>query len=90
VRVRRYAGQGAVAATHVAAANGLPAEGFYVAPTLLVGLPDEHPVIQAEILGPVLAWQSVASIEAACAKVDASRFALSSDQPRRVTKPNTR
>jgi RHH-type transcriptional regulator, proline utilization regulon repressor / proline dehydrogenase / delta 1-pyrroline-5-carboxylate dehydrogenase len=76
MRVRRYAGQGAAAATHVAAANGLPADGFYVAPTLLVGLPDEHPAIQDEIFGPVLALQSVASIEEACAKVDASRFAL--------------
>jgi RHH-type proline utilization regulon transcriptional repressor/proline dehydrogenase/delta 1-pyrroline-5-carboxylate dehydrogenase len=76
MRVRRYAGQGAAAATRVAAANGLPAEGFYVAPMLLVGLPDEHPAIQDEIFGPVLALQSVASIEEACAKVDASRFAL--------------
>ena len=65
-RVRRYAGQGAAAATHVAAANGLPADGFYVAPTLLIGLPDEHPVIEDEIFGPVLALQSVVSIEEAC------------------------
>jgi RHH-type proline utilization regulon transcriptional repressor/proline dehydrogenase/delta 1-pyrroline-5-carboxylate dehydrogenase len=76
MRVRRYAGQGTAAATRVAAANGLPADGFYVAPTLLVGLPDEHPVIQDEIFGPVLALQSVGSAEAACEKVDASRFAL--------------
>jgi RHH-type proline utilization regulon transcriptional repressor/proline dehydrogenase/delta 1-pyrroline-5-carboxylate dehydrogenase len=76
MRVRRYAAQGSAAAVRVAAANGLPADGFYVAPTLLVGLPDEHPVIEDEIFGPVLALQSVASIEEACAKVDASRFAL--------------
>ena len=76
MRVRRYTDQGTAAATRVAAADGLPADGFYVAPTLLVGLADEHPVIQDEIFGPVLALQSVASIEAACEKVDASRFAL--------------
>jgi RHH-type proline utilization regulon transcriptional repressor/proline dehydrogenase/delta 1-pyrroline-5-carboxylate dehydrogenase len=76
MRVRRYAGQGAAAATRVAVADGLPEDGFYVAPTLLAGLPDEHPVIQDEIFGPVLALQSVASIEEACEKVDASRFAL--------------
>jgi len=76
MRVRRYVAQGAAAATRVAAANGLPADGFYVAPTLLAGLPDEHPVIEDEIFGPVLALQPVASIEEACAKVDASRFAL--------------
>jgi RHH-type proline utilization regulon transcriptional repressor/proline dehydrogenase/delta 1-pyrroline-5-carboxylate dehydrogenase len=76
MRVRRYTAQGTATATRVAAANGLPAHGFYVAPTLLVGLPDEHPVIEDEIFGPVLALQSVASIEAACEKVEASRFAL--------------
>jgi RHH-type proline utilization regulon transcriptional repressor/proline dehydrogenase/delta 1-pyrroline-5-carboxylate dehydrogenase len=78
MRVRRYAGQGTTAATRVAAASdGLPSgDGFYVAPTLLVGLPDEHPVIQDEIFGPVLALQAVASIEEACERVDASRFAL--------------
>jgi len=78
MRVRRYAGQGAAAATRVAAASdALPeGDGFYVAPTLLVGLPDEHPVIQDEIFGPVLALQSVPSIAAACEAVEASRFAL--------------
>jgi RHH-type proline utilization regulon transcriptional repressor/proline dehydrogenase/delta 1-pyrroline-5-carboxylate dehydrogenase len=78
MRVRRYTGQAAKAATRVASASdGLPAgEGFYVAPTLLVGLPDDHPVIQDEIFGPVLALQTVASIEDAIAAVDASRFAL--------------
>jgi RHH-type proline utilization regulon transcriptional repressor/proline dehydrogenase/delta 1-pyrroline-5-carboxylate dehydrogenase len=78
MRVRRYAGQGASAATRVAAASeSLPGgDGFYVAPTLLCGLPDDHPVIQDEIFGPVLALQSVPDIATACDKVDASRFAL--------------
>jgi RHH-type proline utilization regulon transcriptional repressor/proline dehydrogenase/delta 1-pyrroline-5-carboxylate dehydrogenase len=78
MRVRRYAAQGASAASRVAAASdALPAsDGFYVAPTLLVGLPDDHPVIQDEIFGPVLAMQTVCSIEEACDKVDAARFAL--------------
>ncbi|WP_445148853.1 aldehyde dehydrogenase family protein [Baekduia sp. Peel2402] len=78
MRVRRYTGLGASAATRVAAAtDALPAgDGFYVAPALLVGLPDDHPVIQDEIFGPVLAMQTVASIDEACDKVDAARFAL--------------
>jgi RHH-type proline utilization regulon transcriptional repressor/proline dehydrogenase/delta 1-pyrroline-5-carboxylate dehydrogenase len=78
LRVRRYAEQGASAATRVAAASdGLPAGGgYYVAPTLLCGLPDGHPVIQEEIFGPVLALQSVPSMAAACDLVDASPFAL--------------
>lgn len=78
MRVRRYTGLAAKAATRVAAASeALPAgDGFYVAPTLLVGLADDHPVIQDEIFGPVLAVQAVPSIAAACDAVDASRFAL--------------
>jgi RHH-type proline utilization regulon transcriptional repressor/proline dehydrogenase/delta 1-pyrroline-5-carboxylate dehydrogenase len=77
-RVQRYASDGAAAATQVATGGGtLPGgSGFYVVPTLLVGLPDDHPVIQEEIFGPVLALQSVPSIAAACDAVDASRFAL--------------
>jgi RHH-type transcriptional regulator, proline utilization regulon repressor / proline dehydrogenase / delta 1-pyrroline-5-carboxylate dehydrogenase len=78
LRVRRYTAQGTTAATRVAAAtDAVPGgEGYYVAPALLVGLPDEHPVIQDEIFGPVLALQSVPSIAAACDAVDRSRFAL--------------
>lgn len=78
MRVRRYTGLGASAATRVAAAtDALPAgDGFYVAPALLVGLPDEHPVIQDEIFGPVLALQTVASIAEACERVEAGRFGL--------------
>jgi RHH-type proline utilization regulon transcriptional repressor/proline dehydrogenase/delta 1-pyrroline-5-carboxylate dehydrogenase len=75
-RVGRYTQQGASVATRVAAAGDLPAAGFYVAPALLAGLPDDHPAIQDEIFGPVLALQPVASIEEACAKVEASRYAL--------------
>jgi RHH-type proline utilization regulon transcriptional repressor/proline dehydrogenase/delta 1-pyrroline-5-carboxylate dehydrogenase len=78
MRVRRYAAQGTEAATRVAAAcESLPAgDGYYVAPTLICGLPDDHPVIQDEIFGPVLALQAVPDIAAACASVEASRFAL--------------
>jgi RHH-type proline utilization regulon transcriptional repressor/proline dehydrogenase/delta 1-pyrroline-5-carboxylate dehydrogenase len=78
MRVRRYAAQGSSAATRVAAASeGLPdGGGFYVAPTLLCGLPDDHPVVRDEIFGPVLALQAVPDIATACAMVEASRFAL--------------
>jgi RHH-type proline utilization regulon transcriptional repressor/proline dehydrogenase/delta 1-pyrroline-5-carboxylate dehydrogenase len=78
MRVRRYTALGAAAATRVAAASdGLPeGDGYYVAPTLLYGLPDDHPVVREEVFGPVLAVQSVPSIAAACDAVDASPFAL--------------
>jgi RHH-type proline utilization regulon transcriptional repressor/proline dehydrogenase/delta 1-pyrroline-5-carboxylate dehydrogenase len=77
LRVRDYIAKGASAATRTAGAAALPpGEGYYVAPTLVSGLPDEHPVIQDEIFGPVLAVQAVAGIAEACASVEASRFAL--------------
>ena len=74
-RVRRYT-QGIAAATRVAAATACRRDGFYVAPTLFAGLPDDHPVIQDEIFGPVLSLETVATIEHACELVDASHFAL--------------
>jgi RHH-type proline utilization regulon transcriptional repressor/proline dehydrogenase/delta 1-pyrroline-5-carboxylate dehydrogenase len=78
LRVRRFTALGAEAATRVAAAtDALPGgAGFYAAPTLLCGLPDGHPVVDQEIFGPVLALQAVPDVEAACAIVEASPFAL--------------
>ncbi|HEV7494307.1 aldehyde dehydrogenase family protein [Baekduia sp.] len=95
-RVGRYVAKGTATAAHVATAgDSLPTgDGFYVAPALLVGLADAHPVIQDEIFGPVLALQSVASIEEACERVDASRFALTgglfSRSPRTVERVSER
>jgi RHH-type proline utilization regulon transcriptional repressor/proline dehydrogenase/delta 1-pyrroline-5-carboxylate dehydrogenase len=78
LRVNRYVAQGSATATRVAAApDALPAgDGYFVAPALLCGLPDEHPVVAEEIFGPVLALQSVRDVAEACDRVDASRFAL--------------
>jgi RHH-type proline utilization regulon transcriptional repressor/proline dehydrogenase/delta 1-pyrroline-5-carboxylate dehydrogenase len=77
MRVRRAIALGTESATRVAAATELPdGDGFYVAPTVLCGLDDDHPVVADEIFGPVLALQAVPDIAAACASVEASRFAL--------------
>jgi RHH-type proline utilization regulon transcriptional repressor/proline dehydrogenase/delta 1-pyrroline-5-carboxylate dehydrogenase len=75
-RVRRYAEQGAAAAERAVAVERVPEDGYFAAPTLLIGLPDEHPVLHEEIFGPVLALQTVPSLEAALETVAASRFAL--------------
>ena len=77
-RVARAVQDGAAAATLVAApAAALPeGGGFYVAPALLCGLPDDHEVVRDEIFGPVLALQAVDDVEDACTRVEASRFAL--------------
>jgi RHH-type proline utilization regulon transcriptional repressor/proline dehydrogenase/delta 1-pyrroline-5-carboxylate dehydrogenase len=51
-------------------------DGFYVPPTLFRDLPADHPVVAEEIFGPVLSLETVASVEEACERVDASPFAL--------------
>jgi RHH-type proline utilization regulon transcriptional repressor/proline dehydrogenase/delta 1-pyrroline-5-carboxylate dehydrogenase len=51
-------------------------DGFYVPPTLFRDLPADHPVVAEEIFGPVLSLETVASVEEACDRVDASPFAL--------------
>jgi RHH-type proline utilization regulon transcriptional repressor/proline dehydrogenase/delta 1-pyrroline-5-carboxylate dehydrogenase len=51
-------------------------DGFYVAPTIFAGLPSDHAIVQEEIFGPVLALQTVQSIEHACDLIEASAFAL--------------
>jgi RHH-type proline utilization regulon transcriptional repressor/proline dehydrogenase/delta 1-pyrroline-5-carboxylate dehydrogenase len=77
-RVREYAALGAQTAGSVATAPepADAARGFYVAPTLLCDLPDEHPVVVEEIFGPVLALQAVTGIDDACTRLDACHFAL--------------
>jgi RHH-type transcriptional regulator, proline utilization regulon repressor / proline dehydrogenase / delta 1-pyrroline-5-carboxylate dehydrogenase len=51
-------------------------DGFYVPPTLFRDLPADSPVVSEEIFGPVLSLETVASVEEACVRVDASPFAL--------------
>ncbi|HWT94438.1 MAG TPA: aldehyde dehydrogenase family protein, partial [Solirubrobacteraceae bacterium] len=78
-RVRRYASLGAEDASSVSRAPLGPAvdpSGFYVAPTVLVGLAESSPVVQEEIFGPVLSVERVRSIEEACELVDRSPFGL--------------
>lgn len=72
-RVARYVGLGG---TPAATIDGLPADGFYAAPTLFVDLPPDSPVVTDEIFGPVVALERVPSIARACEIVEASSFAL--------------
>nr|MBA3420761.1 aldehyde dehydrogenase family protein [Thermoleophilaceae bacterium] len=62
----------------VAGGNGgaLPAPGWFCSPTLVTELDPASPLLIDEIFGPVLAVERVPSVEAACAKVEALRFAL--------------
>ena len=76
-RVARYAALGAATGRMVAAADGeLPADGWFCSPTVVADLPAGSPVLAQEVFGPLLAVERVASVEAACAALDALPFAL--------------
>jgi RHH-type proline utilization regulon transcriptional repressor/proline dehydrogenase/delta 1-pyrroline-5-carboxylate dehydrogenase len=74
-RVARYA-ELAAGDGRLLGGGDAPAEGWFRAPAVATGLPDGSPVLEEEIFGPLLAVESVASVEAACDAVDALPFAL--------------
>jgi RHH-type transcriptional regulator, proline utilization regulon repressor / proline dehydrogenase / delta 1-pyrroline-5-carboxylate dehydrogenase len=75
-RVARYAQTAAASGTIAARAAEVPDRGFFATPTLATDLPEDSPVLQEEIFGPLLAVERVRSVEEACDRVDASSFGL--------------
>ena len=75
-RVLRYgevaAEQGRIAARR----EEVPGEGWFCPPTVAAGLPRDSEVLNEEIFGPLLAVESVGSVEEACDRVDELPFAL--------------
>jgi len=57
-------------------ADGLPGDGWFVAPTVAADLPVDSPVLGEEIFGPLLAFERVASVDAAMDRIDELPFAL--------------
>jgi RHH-type proline utilization regulon transcriptional repressor/proline dehydrogenase/delta 1-pyrroline-5-carboxylate dehydrogenase len=57
-------------------AEGLPAGGWFVPPTVAADLPADSPVLREEIFGPLLAVERVRDVEHACDRVDELPFAL--------------
>ncbi|HSD75853.1 MAG TPA: aldehyde dehydrogenase family protein [Solirubrobacteraceae bacterium] len=57
-------------------ADGIPADGWYVAPTVAADLPADSPVLREEIFGPLLAVERVRDVDHACDRVDELSFAL--------------
>jgi RHH-type transcriptional regulator, proline utilization regulon repressor / proline dehydrogenase / delta 1-pyrroline-5-carboxylate dehydrogenase len=51
-------------------------DGWFCPPTIASDLPEDSPVIHDEVFGPLLALDSVPSVEAACDVIDALPFAL--------------
>jgi RHH-type proline utilization regulon transcriptional repressor/proline dehydrogenase/delta 1-pyrroline-5-carboxylate dehydrogenase len=75
-RVRRYvelAGREGSIATD---AHAIPAEGWYCAPIVATGLPRQSAVLRDEIFGPLLAVESVRSVDEACDRIDELPVAL--------------
>jgi len=62
--------------TIVAQAGPVPAEGWYVAPTVVAGLPPGSELVARELFGPLLTLETVATVDEACDLVDASSSAL--------------
>jgi RHH-type proline utilization regulon transcriptional repressor/proline dehydrogenase/delta 1-pyrroline-5-carboxylate dehydrogenase len=76
-RIERYRALAAEGGRIVAERReGVAGEGWFVAPAVATDLSADSPVLREEIFGPLLAVERVASIEAACDRVDELPFAL--------------
>jgi RHH-type proline utilization regulon transcriptional repressor/proline dehydrogenase/delta 1-pyrroline-5-carboxylate dehydrogenase len=75
-RVRRYAELAAREGSLVTADQPIPGAGWYCPPLVATGLPAGSAVLRDEIFGPLLAVESVPSVEAACDRIDALPVAL--------------
>jgi predicted delta-1-pyrroline-5-carboxylate dehydrogenase group 2 len=75
-RVRDYRDQASREGRLLAHPGPVPDRGWFVAPALATELPSGSPVLAEEIFGPLLAIETVPTIEAACDIVDALDYAL--------------
>jgi RHH-type proline utilization regulon transcriptional repressor/proline dehydrogenase/delta 1-pyrroline-5-carboxylate dehydrogenase len=74
-RVERY-GELARQGSRFVDRGTVPEDGWFVSPTLAAGLPADSPVLHEEIFGPLLAVESVASVDDAIERIDQLPFAL--------------
>jgi RHH-type proline utilization regulon transcriptional repressor/proline dehydrogenase/delta 1-pyrroline-5-carboxylate dehydrogenase len=75
-RVARYHAQ-AERTGRIAAAAPVPEhDGWFATPAVAAELPEDSPVLQEEIFGPLLAVERVRDVDEACDRIDASPFAL--------------
>jgi RHH-type proline utilization regulon transcriptional repressor/proline dehydrogenase/delta 1-pyrroline-5-carboxylate dehydrogenase len=75
-RVRRYAELAAREGAIATEAHAVPGAGWYCAPVVATGLPRDSAVLRDEIFGPLLAVESVRSVDEACDRVDELPVAL--------------
>ena len=60
----------------VTEARAVPSGGWFATPSVATDLPEDSPVLQEEIFGPLLAVERVRDVENACDRVDASPYGL--------------
>jgi RHH-type transcriptional regulator, proline utilization regulon repressor / proline dehydrogenase / delta 1-pyrroline-5-carboxylate dehydrogenase len=75
-RVERYAAEAEKSGRIAGRAARTPDGGWFATPTLAAELPEDSPVLNEEIFGPLLAVERVRDVEHACDRVDASPYAL--------------
>jgi RHH-type proline utilization regulon transcriptional repressor/proline dehydrogenase/delta 1-pyrroline-5-carboxylate dehydrogenase len=75
-RVARYSQLAEAQGRVLARRDDLPGEGWFAPPTLATGLPEDSPVLNEEIFGPLLALETVASVDEACDRIEGLPFAL--------------
>ncbi len=75
-RVRRYAELAAREGTIATEPREIPGGGWYCPPIVATGLPPDSAVLHDEIFGPLLAVESVRSVDEACDRIDALPVAL--------------
>jgi 1-pyrroline-5-carboxylate dehydrogenase len=56
--------------------DGDRAHGYFVRPTVLAGLPRDHALLNDELFVPMVAVQTVASLDEALTEANATKFGL--------------
>jgi len=75
-RVEGYADRARLDGRIAFEAVGVPAEGCFCPPRVVTDLDPDSPVLHEEIFGPLLAFESVPSVEVACDLVESLPFGL--------------
>jgi RHH-type proline utilization regulon transcriptional repressor/proline dehydrogenase/delta 1-pyrroline-5-carboxylate dehydrogenase len=75
-RIEEYARLGASQGSVVAEVTDIPAEGWFVPPRLVTGLPPDSRLLREEIFGPLLTLERCASVDDALDALAGSPFAL--------------
>jgi RHH-type proline utilization regulon transcriptional repressor/proline dehydrogenase/delta 1-pyrroline-5-carboxylate dehydrogenase len=93
-RVRRYVELAAQEGSIATEAHAIPGDGWYCPPVVATGLPLDSAILRDEIFGPLLAVESVRSVDEACDRIDELPVALTgglfSRNPRTVRRVVTR